>query len=195
MKLELELVSVPVSDVDRAKAFYVDRRLQRRPRPPGDRGAALRAAHPARLGLLDRDQLGPDRMQPGSVRDSSWSSRTPMRPRRALGAGSWRARCRIFPGDASSSSRPRRQRLGHPADPRALEPRARAARTRARPVSGRRGRAPRRSRPRARSRARTATSARWAPISAASDGVRLDVDAGRRRPASSAKQLGQHRCV
>ena len=38
MDLKIELIAVPVSDVDRAKAFYVEQvGLQRRPRPHGQR--------------------------------------------------------------------------------------------------------------------------------------------------------------
>ena len=59
MNWTLEVVVVPVSDVDRAKAFYADAaRLQRRPRHRDRRGHAHRPAHPARLGLLDRDRRG-----------------------------------------------------------------------------------------------------------------------------------------
>jgi len=35
MEMKLELVVVPVSDVDLAKAFYVAGRVRRRRRPPG----------------------------------------------------------------------------------------------------------------------------------------------------------------
>ena len=43
-------------------------RLQRRPRPPGQRGHALRAAHAARLGVLDLDRRGLTDAAPGSVK-------------------------------------------------------------------------------------------------------------------------------
>ena len=38
MDMKIELVAIPVTDVDRAKAFYVTGRLHRRPRPAGQRG-------------------------------------------------------------------------------------------------------------------------------------------------------------
>ena len=55
MDWKLELVVIPVSDVDRAKAFYTEKaRLQRRPRPHRERRDPLRAAHAAWFGVLDR---------------------------------------------------------------------------------------------------------------------------------------------
>ena len=48
MDWKIELIFVPVTDVDRAKAVLRrEARLQRRPRPHGLRGPALRAAHAA----------------------------------------------------------------------------------------------------------------------------------------------------
>ena len=64
--LRLELIIVPVTDVDRAKAFYVDKAgFNRRPRPAGQRRAAVRAAHAAGLGMLDRRRRGHHRRRGG----------------------------------------------------------------------------------------------------------------------------------
>ena len=57
MDWKLELVVVPVSDVDRAKAFYADQLgfsvvLDHRPNESFRR----RAAHPTRFGVLDHDR-------------------------------------------------------------------------------------------------------------------------------------------
>lgn len=68
MDWKLELIAVPVSDVDRAKAFYTEQvGLQRGPRPYGQRRSPLRAAHTARLGVLDRHRKGLATAAPGSV--------------------------------------------------------------------------------------------------------------------------------
>ena len=78
MDWKLELVAIPVSDVDRAKAFYVekagfiaDHDHARQRRDP------LRPADAARLGLLDRDRqrASPTRRRAPS-RGCRWSSRT-----------------------------------------------------------------------------------------------------------------------
>ena len=74
MDWKIELVAIPVTDVDRAKAFYVDQlgfvadhdhQVKRRP--------ALRAADPARLGLLD---LHRDRHHRGRARHASRACRS-----------------------------------------------------------------------------------------------------------------------
>ena len=68
MEMKLELVAVPVSDVDRAKAFYAQAGVRRRPRPRRERRRAVRAADPARVGLLDRDRRPVStRWRPGSL--------------------------------------------------------------------------------------------------------------------------------
>ena len=69
MDWKLELVQVPVSDVDRAKDFYVEQvGFNARPRPPGQRRAALRAADAAGVGLLDRASgRGSARWRPARV--------------------------------------------------------------------------------------------------------------------------------
>jgi catechol 2,3-dioxygenase-like lactoylglutathione lyase family enzyme len=55
MDLKLELVTIPVTDVDRSKAFYGDQAgFNVRCRPAGRRAASLRAGHAAGLGVLDR---------------------------------------------------------------------------------------------------------------------------------------------
>ena len=57
MDWKLELVVLPVTDVDRAKAFYAEQaRLQRRRRPPCRRRLPGRAADAAGLGVLDHDR-------------------------------------------------------------------------------------------------------------------------------------------
>jgi hypothetical protein len=58
MDWRLELVIVPVSDVDRAKAFYTESWVQRRSRPRGERQNTADAACAAWLGLLDRRGQG-----------------------------------------------------------------------------------------------------------------------------------------
>ena len=56
MDYKLELVVVPVSDVDRAKAFYGEQlRLRRRRRPqPSSEAFRIVQLDAARVGLLDR---------------------------------------------------------------------------------------------------------------------------------------------
>ena len=78
--MKLELVMVPVTDVDRAKEFYErvgfvvdhDQTVERR--------GPLRAADPARVGLLDRDRPRPDR-DGARARSTTcrWWSPTPTR--------------------------------------------------------------------------------------------------------------------
>ena len=64
MDWTLELVMVPVG-VDRAKAFYIDQAGFRPPRrPQRRRRLPRRAAHPARVGLRDRDHGGEWRLFP-----------------------------------------------------------------------------------------------------------------------------------
>ena len=68
MDWKLELVAVPVSDVDRAKAFYADQvGFNARPRPPRQRRPPLRPDDTTRLGLLDRDRERLTDAAPGSV--------------------------------------------------------------------------------------------------------------------------------
>ena len=55
MNWTLEVVVVPVSDVDRAKAFYAERLGFNVDHDTKDqRGESDRSAHPSRVGLLDR---------------------------------------------------------------------------------------------------------------------------------------------
>jgi len=67
--MRLELVLVPVSDVDRAKAFYVE---QAGFNADHDQvvsdGDPLRSADAARLGGLDRDRPRPHRDDAGGAR-------------------------------------------------------------------------------------------------------------------------------
>ena len=65
MDWKIELIFVPVTDVDRAKDFYDQDRLPRRSRPGALRGAAVRADDPSRLRVLDRVRQRP--------RASTWS--------------------------------------------------------------------------------------------------------------------------
>ena len=68
MDWKLELVAIPVTDVDRAKAFYADQvGFNADHDHVGQRRDALRAADAARIGLLDRDRQGRHRREPGSV--------------------------------------------------------------------------------------------------------------------------------
>ena len=119
MDWKLELVAVPVSDVDRAKAFYTekigfnadhDHKVSDEIRfvqltPPGSACSIAIGTEP--------------QGEPGSARACrSWS---PMCRRRAPSSSSvaWKsAKYRCSPGGRSCSSRPGRQRLGRPADPR-----------------------------------------------------------------------------
>ena len=72
MDMKLELVPIPVSDVDRAKAFYVEQLgfvadVGRATRPRGAGGPA----HPAGVGVLHRHRertAGLQGPKPGSVR-------------------------------------------------------------------------------------------------------------------------------
>ena len=83
---KLEAVVIPVTDVDRAKAFYSEprvearRRLRLRQRLPG------RPVHPARLGLLGpvrhEDHLRRARLGPGPVPDRLRHRGRPRRARR-----------------------------------------------------------------------------------------------------------------
>ena len=81
-------------------------RIRRRPRPHGERRAALRPAHTARLGVLDRVRQGNHR-RPNPVRSKACNSSSPTsRPRtpRWPSAASKSATCRSSPGVPSSSS-------------------------------------------------------------------------------------------
>ena len=66
MDMKLEVVSVPVTDVDRAKAFYVDQVgfLADHDHQVNEK-SALRPAHPARLCLLGGDRHRPHRDDAG----------------------------------------------------------------------------------------------------------------------------------
>ena len=69
MDWKLELVAVPVSDVDRAKAFYVDQAgfVADQDHVVSDEIRFVQLTPPW-VGLLDRDRQGRDRLrQPGSV--------------------------------------------------------------------------------------------------------------------------------
>src|SRR3954471_15016306 len=97
-------------------------RLQRRPRPPGHRRPALRAAHSAGLGVLDRDRAA-DQDGPGLGRGPSGGGRE--RGRRPRGARRARRRGERSPGVPLGPlrllQRPGRQRLGRAgADPAGL---------------------------------------------------------------------------
>ena len=99
MDMKLELVPIPVTDVDRAKAFYTDQLgfvadvdVTPGARCPGG------AADPSGFGVLDRAGHRPRRLRGGSPGRSgpcTWSSRTSRRPARSWSvAGSTSARCR-----------------------------------------------------------------------------------------------------
>ena len=66
MDYTLELIVVPVSDVDRAKAFYIDQAGFELLVDTEGAGLPGRPADPARLGLRDRDRHGISTM-PGSL--------------------------------------------------------------------------------------------------------------------------------
>ena len=70
MDWKLELITVPVSDVDRAKAFYTDRvGFNADHDHTRQRRAPVRSADTAWVGLLDSDRQGPDRVAPGSLQN------------------------------------------------------------------------------------------------------------------------------
>ena len=56
MDYKLELIAVPVSDVDRAKAFYVDQAASTPTTTTGSTRTCGSSSSPARLGMLDRDR-------------------------------------------------------------------------------------------------------------------------------------------
>ncbi|CAA9488731.1 MAG: possible lyase, partial [uncultured Solirubrobacteraceae bacterium] len=97
-------------------------RLQRRPRPTGQRRVALRAAHAAGLGLLDRDRHGDHRCAAGlcaghaARRHRHRGGARPSRP----GGGRGGRGPGLPVGPVRLLQRPRRQRLGGAADPAAL---------------------------------------------------------------------------
>src|SRR5439155_27284016 len=106
MDLKLELVAIPVSDVDRAKTFYTekvgfnadhDQTVNEKIRfvqltPPGSACSISLGK-----GLVDT--------KPGPCRASRWSSRTSTPPAPSWSSGASRpARPSTFPGDHSSSS-------------------------------------------------------------------------------------------
>ena len=69
MDLKLELVLIPVSDVDRAKAFYTEQLgFYARRRPPAERGVPRRADDAAGLGVLDHHRNRDHDAEPGSYR-------------------------------------------------------------------------------------------------------------------------------
>ena len=89
-------------------------RVQRRPRPPGQRRAALRPAHAARVGVLDRDRHRRER-EPSRGRSRACSSSSPTsRPRTPTcpGAASRSATSRTSRGAGSSSSATRTATAG-----------------------------------------------------------------------------------
>ena len=81
MDWTLELIVVPVSDVDRAKAFYIDQ-MGFGLDVDHDDGPGLpgRAADAARLGLLDRDRDRDRPMEPGHAPRTAPRASTTSRP-------------------------------------------------------------------------------------------------------------------
>ena len=92
----IELIILPVTDVDRAKAFYVDSaRLERRLRPARLPHPAVRAGDASRFRVLDRVRRGPHRHDarhdegPADRRpERGRGARAPRRERRRGHAGS-----------------------------------------------------------------------------------------------------------
>jgi catechol 2,3-dioxygenase-like lactoylglutathione lyase family enzyme len=83
--MKLELVPVPVSDIDRAKAFYIDRLgfdegADLRPHRLGE----SRATDATRLGMFDRAGSRPAQiaMKPGSIKAPPSRARHHRGPRR-----------------------------------------------------------------------------------------------------------------
>ena len=117
--MRLELVAVPVSDVDRAKEFYVRAGFN----PDHDHavgdGTPLRAADPARIGLLDRDRRGADGDDAGLGQRPSGGGRGhrggSCRACRARRRGERRAGLPV--GEVRLLQRPGRERLVGAADP------------------------------------------------------------------------------
>ena len=100
MDWRLELIAIPVyRRRPREALLHRAGRLRRRPRPPGQRRAALRAAHPAGLRLLDHDRhRGHRRRARLGAGACRWSSTTSTPPARSWPSGGSRsARCRTFP--------------------------------------------------------------------------------------------------
>ena len=106
MDWKLELIAIPVTDVDRAKAFYTEKvGLRRRPRPCRQRRDALRAADAARVGVLDRDRHRDHRVGARIGQGRSSSSRTSRPPEPSSSSAAPRsARCRSSRGARSCSS-------------------------------------------------------------------------------------------
>ena len=123
MDWKLELVAVPVTDVDRAKAFYVDQvGFHADHDHRGQRAAALRAADAAGLGVLDRpghrdldDGAG---FGAGSADRRRRRRRRPRRARRPGRGGQRGPGLRL--GPVRVLLRSRRQRLGPAGAPRPL---------------------------------------------------------------------------
>ena len=67
MDMKLELVGVPVTDIDRAKEFYVRAGFNADHDHTVERRDPVRPAHPAGLGLLDHRRQGAAGMTPGSL--------------------------------------------------------------------------------------------------------------------------------
>ncbi|CAA9414999.1 MAG: Lyase, partial [uncultured Nocardioides sp.] len=92
-------------------------RLRRRPRPDGERGGPLRAAHPARVRLLHRGRPGPDadgaRIPRQPADGGRGRRRDVRRPALARRRGDGRRRARL--GPLRRLHRPRRKPLGPPA--------------------------------------------------------------------------------
>ena len=80
MDYKIELVAIPVSDVDRAKAFYVDQVGFNADHDHVVTRTALRPAHAARLGLLDLHRQGLTDAGPARSAECRWSSPTRRRP-------------------------------------------------------------------------------------------------------------------
>ena len=114
MDMKLEVVLVPVSDVDRAKAFYAGARLAARRRLRHRSGLPRRAADASRLGVLDHLRHRPDDGRAGLVAGSAarrlrhrGGARRARRPRRRRERGVPRRRRRVPPRrDRGTGARP-----------------------------------------------------------------------------------------
>ena len=120
MDWKLELIAIPVSDVDRAKAFYVERgRFQCRPRPCGQRRGPLRPADAARVGVLHCARQGGHR-RPAGLGSGNADGRRGHRGSARRACRTWRRGQRDprpSVGLVRVLRRPRRQPLGSPANP------------------------------------------------------------------------------
>ena len=125
----LELVQVPVSDVDRAKSvLHRQSRLQCRPRPPGERRDALRAADATRSPTSIAIGAGITDMAPGSLQGLQMvvadidAARAELVARTSTSATSSTSM-----GIVRLLQRSRRERLGRASDPARLAARGRRA--------------------------------------------------------------------